>query len=133
MHVGRLDLFALAVLVRDAAADRLIAQAEIAVEAVGNADPVLLEAHRIVADDRVLDVLDDLAPRHRLEVMGVDVADQPVGEAALARVLAGVREDVARIGEDVDGLHRQRLAGAYGRNGDVHGFLACSRSAWLSL
>ena len=77
------DLLALAVLVRDAAADALITQTEIAVEAVGrSAEAVLVEVHRLLADHRILDVLHDLRPRHRLDVMGVDVADEPVVNCA---------------------------------------------------
>ena len=96
--VSSTDL-ALAVLVRDAAADRLVAQAEIAVQAVGRrADPLRLEAHRVVADDRILDVGDDLLPGHGLDVVGVDV-DRRTSPAARAGARApGMREDVAGVG-----------------------------------
>ena len=80
-----LDLLAQAVLVRDAAADALVAQAEIAVQAVGRrADAVLVEVQRLIADDRIVDVLHDLVPRHRLDVVGVDVDHEPVLQLAPA-------------------------------------------------
>ena len=44
----------------------------------GSADPVVLEADGVVAHHRVLDMLDDLLPRHGLDVVGIDVGDEPV-------------------------------------------------------
>ena len=83
MDVGFLDDFALAVLMRDASADRLIAQSEIAVEPVRRrADPLGLKSHRVVANHGILDIGDDLLPGHGLDVMGVDVADEPVLQTA---------------------------------------------------
>src|SRR5262249_56972459 len=94
---------ALAVLARDAPADALITQREIAVEPVGRrAHALVHEMHGLLAHHRILDEADDLLPRHRLEMMGVDVADQPVLEIALPRVALGMRQDFARVGEDAD-------------------------------
>ena len=111
MHVGLFDDLALAVLVRDAAADRLVAQPEVAVQPVGRrADALGLKPHRVVAHHRVLDVGDDLLPRHGLDMVGVDVADEPVLQAAPDRVAPGMREDVAGVGVDVDLLDGAKIA-----------------------
>jgi hypothetical protein len=113
------DRFALPVLVRDAGADALVAQAEIAVEAVGRGiDALGLEMDRLLAHDGIFDVADDLLPRHGLDVMGIDVADEPVAVFALDRILPRMGEDVARVGEDVDLLWRDQLGN--GGGGCVH-------------
>jgi hypothetical protein len=110
VHVGLGDGLALAVLVRDAAADALVAQADVAVEPVGRcADALVHEVDRLLADHRVLDVADDLLPRHGLDVVGVDVADQHVLEIAPAGVALGMRQDLAGVGEDARLLGRQQI------------------------
>src|SRR6185437_7113874 len=110
MHAGLLDGLALAVLMRDASADRLITQPKVAIEPVGRgAKPLVLEPDRVVAHDGVLDIGDDLLPGDRLDVMGVDVADEPVLQAAPDRVAPGVREDIAGVGMNGDLLDRRKL------------------------
>src|SRR5262245_31079538 len=69
VYAGVVDFFAQAVLVRDAAAHALVAQSEIAVEAIRRrADAVALEVPGLVADDWIVDELHDLAPRHGLDM-----------------------------------------------------------------
>ena len=78
-----LDLLAQSVLMRDAAADALITQTKVAVEAVRrSAKTILVEVQRLIADHRILDVLHHLVPRHRLDVMRIDVDDEPVLQLA---------------------------------------------------
>ncbi len=116
MHVGLGDGLAPVVLVRDASADALIAQPKIADEPVGRrADAIALEVECLLAHHRIFDVGDDLLPRHRLDVMGVDVADQPVAVFALDRIALGMGEEVARVGIDVDLLRREELRNGGGR------------------
>src|ERR1700733_8487372 len=99
MDIGLLDDFRLPVLMRNTTADRLIAQPEVAIEPVRRrADPLSLPSYRVIAHDRVFDIGDDLFPRHRLDVMGVDVADEPILQSAFDRIAPSVREDVAGIG-----------------------------------
>ena len=122
MDAGLLDLLAQAVLMRDAAAHALIAQAEVAVEAVGRRpDAVLVEVQRLIADDRVLDVLHDLVPGHRLDMVRVDVDHEPVMQLAPAGGETGMLEDLAAVGRGVDDLGRQHLRHA--RQRLVHGLL----------
>jgi hypothetical protein len=100
---GFLDDFPLAVLVGDSSADRLIAQPEVAVQPIGRrADPLGLKSHRVVADHGILDVGDDLLPGHRLDMVRVDVANEPVLQSAQDGVAPGMREDVAGVGMNVD-------------------------------
>jgi hypothetical protein len=73
---------------------------------------------RLLAHHRIFDVLDDLLPRHRLDVMGVDVADEPVMVFAPDRVLPRVGEEIAGIGEDVGLLRREQLGHVGG--GRIH-------------
>ena len=114
---------------RDAAADALVAQAEIAVEAVGRrADAVVVEVHRLIADHRILDVVHDLVPRHGLDVVRVDVDDEPVLQLAPAGGAAGVLEDLAAVGRGVDDLGRQHLRHA----GHVAGSWLAPRNVVLS-
>ena len=117
MDIGFLDEFLLAVLMRDASADRLVAESEVAVQPVGRrADPLRLPSHRVVADDGILDVGDDLLPRHGFYVMGVDVADEPVLQAPLERVAPGMGKHIARVGVNVDLLHRRILRAEFALN-----------------
>ena len=110
MHARVVDRLAQVVVVGDAAAYGLVAKPEVAVQAVGRrADPFRMVAHRVVANDRVFDVLDDLLPGDGLDVVGVDVAQVPVLEPALAGVALGMLQHVARVGVDVDLLHRRGL------------------------
>ena len=110
VHVGLGDNLTLAVLVRNAPADALVAQAEIAVEAVRRRiEPLVLEMDRLLAHHRVFDIGDDLLPRHRLDVMGVDVADQPVVIFAPDRIALGMGEQVARVGVDIGLLRSEQL------------------------
>ena len=110
VDAGVLDLLAQAVLMRDAAAHALIAQAEIAVHAVGrSADAVAVEVQRVIAHHRILDVLHHLVPRHGLDMVRVDVDDEPVLQLAPAGGEPGVLEDLAAVGRGVDDLGRQHL------------------------
>ncbi len=122
MHARVLDLLAQAVLVRDTAADALVAQPEIAVEPVGRrADAVAVEEDRLIADHRIVDVLHHLAPRHGLDVVGVDIDHEPVLQLAAAGGDLGVPENFAAVGRGIDHLGRQHL-----RHADewlVHGLL----------
>src|SRR4029079_6499226 len=107
-NTGFLDLLAQAVLMRDAAADALVAQAEIAIEAVGrSADAVLVKMQRLVAYDRIVDVLHDLVPRHGLDVVRVDVDDEPLMQLAPAGGETGMLEDLAAVHR---GVHAPRVA-----------------------
>ena len=122
MNTGLLDLLAQTVLMRDAAADALVAQAEIAVEAVGrSANAVLVEMQRLVAHDRIVDVLHDLVPRHGLDVVRVDVDDEPLMQLAPAGGETGMLEDLAAVSRGVDDLRRQHLRHA--RHWLIHGLL----------
>ena len=128
MHAGVLDLLAQSVLVRDAAADALIAQAEISVEPVRRrADAVLVEVQRLVADHRILDILHDLVPRHRLDVVRVDVDDEPVLQLAPASRDLGMPEDFTAVGRGVDHLRRQHLRHAH--HWLIHGLLLATSLA----
>src|SRR5437016_1018731 len=110
MHASLLDNFPLTVLVRDASADRLIAEPKIAIESVGRGgEAVGLEPDCVVADDGVLDIGDDLLPRDGLDMMGVNVADEPVLQAAPDCIALGMREDVAGVGMNGDFLDRRIL------------------------
>src|SRR5713226_9366824 len=110
MDIGFFDDFALAVLMRDASADRLVPKSEVAVQPIRRcADSLGLKSHRIVADDGIFDVGDDLLPGHGFDMVGVDVADEPVLQASLERVAPGMREDVARVGMNVDLLYGRIL------------------------
>ena len=92
MDVGLLDDFLLPILMRDAPANRLIPHPEVAVQPIGwRADPLRLPAQRVVAHNRVFDVGHDLLPRHGFDVMSIDVADEPVLQAALECVAPGMR------------------------------------------
>jgi hypothetical protein len=62
----------------------------------------------LLANDGVLDVFDDLFPRYRLDVVRIDVADQPILEIALARVTLGMCQQLAGVGVDADFLRRQQ-------------------------
>ena len=128
VHAGVVDLFAQSVLMRDAAAHALVAQAEIAVEAIRRrADAVALEVQGLVADDRIVDELDDLAPRHGLDMVCVDVDDEPVVQVAPARGEPGVLEDLAAVGRGVDHLRRQQLRHAH--HWLIHGLLLATSAA----
>ena len=122
MHARVLDLLAQAVLMRNAAADALVAQAEIAIEAVGRrADTITVEVHRLIADDRIVDILHHLAPRHRLDMVRVDVDHEPVLQLAPAGGDLRVSQDLTAVGRGVDHLGRQHL-----RHADdwlIHGLL----------
>ncbi len=110
MDIGFLDDFPLTVLMRDAPADRLIAQSEVAVQPVGRgAEPLRLEPHRVVAHNRILDVGDDIFPGYGFDMMGIDVADKPVLEPAQQRVASGMGEDVAGVGMNADLLYGRIL------------------------
>ena len=110
MDIGFLDDFPLAVLMRDPPADRLIAQSKVAVQPIGRrAEPLGLEPHRVVADDGIFDVGDDLLPGHGLDMVGIDVADEPVLQAAPDRGAPGMGEDVAGVGMNADLLDRRIL------------------------
>src|SRR5216683_3119196 len=110
MDIGFLDDFPLTVLMRDTSTDRLITKPEVAVQPIGRcAEPLRLKSHRIIADHGILDVGDNLLPGHRLDVMSVDVANEPVLQTALERIAPGMGEDVARIGMNVDLLYRRIL------------------------
>ena len=110
MDPGFLDDFPLAVLMRDASTHRLVAQSEVAIEPIGRrAEPLRLEPHRVVADDGVLDVGDDLLPGDGFDMVGVDVAHEPILQPASDRVAPGVGEDVAGVGMNADLLYRRIL------------------------
>jgi len=110
MDIGFLDDFPLTILMRDTSTDRLVAQPEVAVQPIGRcAEPLRLKSHRVIADHGILDVGDDLLPGHRLDVVGVDVANEPVLQTALERVAPGMGEDVAGVGMNVDLLYRRIL------------------------
>jgi hypothetical protein len=85
------------------------------------ADAVAVEVDRLIADHRVFDVLDHLVPRHRLDVVRVDVDHEPVLQLALASRDLGVPEDFAAVGRGVDHLGRQHLR--YADDWLIHGLL----------
>src|ERR1700694_5002690 len=106
MDIGFFYDFPLAVLMRDTSTHRLIAEPKVAVQAIGRrADPLRLKPHRVVADDGIFDVGDDLFPGHCFDMVCVDVAHEPVLPAAPDRVASGMREDGARVGIYVDLLY----------------------------
>ena len=128
MDADVLDLLAQPVLVRDAAADALITQAKVAVEAVGRgAEAVLVEVQRLIADHRILDVLHDLAPRHRLDMVRIDVDDEPVLQLAPQRGVTCVPQNLAAVGRGVDDLGRQHLRNA--DDGLIHDLLLATCSS----
>src|SRR4030088_329259 len=130
MDVGLGDGLALAVLVGDAAAHALVTQPDVAVEPVGRrADALVHEMDGLLAHHRVFDVADDLLPGDGLDVMGVDVADQPVLEVAPARVALGMGQQLAGIGEDACLLRRQQLRD--GSGGRIHRSLLIIGSRFL--
>jgi hypothetical protein len=107
---------------RDAAAHALIAQTEIAVQTVGrSADAILVEVQRLIADDRIVDVLHHLVPRHRFDMVRVDVDHEPVLQLAPAGGDLRVPKDLAAVRRGIDDLGRQHL-----RHADdwlIHGLL----------
>src|SRR5258708_38310313 len=110
MDIGLFHDFALAVLMRDAATDRLITKSEIAVQSVRwRADPLRLKSHCVVADDGVLDISHHLFPGHGLDEVGIDIANEPILQTALEDVAPGMAEDVAGFGMNVDLLYRRKL------------------------
>src|ERR1700730_9389306 len=110
MDIGFLDDFPLTVLMRDAPAARLVAQSEVAVQPVGRrAETLRLKPHRVVAHHRIFDVGDDLLPRHGFDMVGIDVADEPVLETAQQRVAPGMGEDVTGVGMNADLLYSRIL------------------------
>ena len=121
MDIGFFDDLPLTVLMRDTPADRLITKSKVAVQSIRRrAEPLRLKSHRVVPDDGILDVGDDLFPGHRFNMMGVDVADEPILQAALERVAPGMREDVARVGVNVDLLYGRILRPKFAL--DIHDF-----------
>src|SRR5204862_511595 len=78
--------------------------------------------------DRILDVLDDLRPRHGLHVMGGDVGDEPALQAAPQRGLPGTGKEVPASGTDIYGRRGERRGGE--RGGGVHARLRHSRAGW---
>ena len=84
MDIGLFHDFALTVLMRDTSTYRLIAKSKVAVQSVRRrADPLGLKSHRVVADDGVLDIGHHLFPGHGFDVVGIDIANEPILQASL--------------------------------------------------
>ena len=92
------DMFAAGRLVRNAAADVLVAHRQIAIQPVGRRSGSM-EHHlaRVLPNDRIVYVGDDFAPRLGFGVMRIDVGDEHVVEVAFVRLLARLCEDIPRI------------------------------------
>src|SRR5260370_37823329 len=97
MDVGFLYDFLLTVLMRDTSTYRLIAKSKVAVQSVRrSANPLCLESHRVVPNNGIFNVGDDLFPRHRFNVVGIDIANEPILQTSLDCVAPGMREYVPR-------------------------------------
>src|SRR5258708_13219875 len=98
MDIGFFHDFALAVLMRDAATDRLITKPEIAVQSVRRrADPLRLKSHCVVADDGVLDIGHHLFPDPGLAGVGLDIANEPTLQAPLRAVAPAIAGPAAGV------------------------------------
>src|SRR5258708_570001 len=107
MDIGFFYDFPLTILVRDTSTYRLIAESKVAIQSIRRrADPLRLKSHRVVPDDGIFDVGDNLFPRYCFNVVGVDIANEPILQASLDCVAPGIREDVSRVRVDIDLLCR---------------------------
>src|SRR5258707_9053792 len=110
MDIGLLYDFPLAILMRDPSAYRLIAKSKVAIQSIWRrANPLCLESYRVVPDNGILDVGDDFLPGHCFNVVGIDVANEPILQTSLDRVAPGVREYVPRVRMNVDLLYGRIL------------------------
>jgi len=101
------DFFTTGRLMRDASADVLIPEREIAVQAVWwRTGPVQDHFFGLCADNRIINIGDDLTPGFRLRVMGIDIGDEYVVEITFVCLLARLCENIPRVRIGRDLLYR---------------------------
>ena len=103
----------------DTPADVLVADAGHVIGEARRAAGARAKLARVVEQDRIVEVLDDIAPRAHLGMVRVDVDQRPASEPLVAEGFRGVREDVAGVGLGGDLLDREFPNGL---RFDVHGF-----------